>query len=54
MQWRALKDYKNPAWVMPRMADKFLFAFIITTLYLQTGDDMSQVCCSRACKRLLS
>jgi hypothetical protein len=42
-QYRALVDFKNPAWFMPRIADKFMFAFVITTLYLQTGDDLSQV-----------
>jgi ATP-binding cassette, subfamily G (WHITE), member 2 len=42
LRYRARVDYKNPEWVVPRMADKFLFAFIILTLYLKSGDDYGQ------------
>jgi hypothetical protein len=43
LQYRAIMDYKNPAWVVPRMADKMLFGTLILTLYLGIGDDFSKV-----------
>jgi hypothetical protein len=42
LQYRTSKNYRNPAWVVPRIADKFLFSFVILTLYLRTGWDTSQ------------
>uniref|UniRef100_A0A1D2A9Y0 ABC transporter domain-containing protein n=4 Tax=Auxenochlorella protothecoides TaxID=3075 RepID=A0A1D2A9Y0_AUXPR len=38
---RAFKQYKNPEFVMPRIAGSVLFSLVIFTLYWKKGDDLS-------------
>ncbi len=39
LRFRTLKNYSDPAWVAPRIADKLVFALIILTLYWGVGDN---------------
>ncbi|GAB4821435.1 hypothetical protein N2152v2_008481 [Parachlorella kessleri] len=41
LQYRTAKNYRNPAWLGPRLGDKVLMSFIIFTLYWKLGDDLS-------------
>jgi hypothetical protein len=41
IQFRTVRNYMNPDWFAPRLADKLLFSFIIALLYLGIGDDFS-------------
>lgn len=41
-KYRTLKNYKNPEFLGPRVADKLIFSIIIFTLYLSIGDDFKR------------
>ncbi len=38
VQYRTAKNYRNPAWLGPRLGDKVLMSFIIFTLYWKLGE----------------
>ena len=38
-QYRASRNYRNPGWLGPRIADKLLISLIMLTLYLGIGDN---------------
>eukprot|EP00887_Chlorella_sp_A99_P008260 scaffold12.g8260.t1 len=40
-QYRTLKNYRNPEFLGPRVADKLIFSIIIFTLYWKVGWDLS-------------
>ena len=40
VQYRTKKNYVNPEFLGPRVADKLIFALLIATLYLGIGDDL--------------
>lgn len=41
MQYRTTHNYRNPAWLGPRIADKLLISLIILTLYLGKGNQIA-------------
>jgi ATP-binding cassette subfamily G (WHITE) protein 2 len=41
LQYRTSKNYCNPGWLGPRIADKLLISLIILTLYLGIGDNFA-------------
>lgn len=41
LKYRTSRNYRDPGYIMPRLADKVLFSFIIATLYLHVGKDLS-------------
>ena len=40
-QYRTGQNYRNPAWLGPRIGDKLLISLIILTLYLGIGDNLA-------------
>ncbi len=38
LQYRSLKNFRNPEFLGPRLGDKLVFSFIISTLYWQIGE----------------
>ncbi|GAB4821434.1 hypothetical protein N2152v2_008480 [Parachlorella kessleri] len=40
LQYRSLKNFRNPEWVIPRIGSQLVFSFIIATAYWQLGDDL--------------
>mmetsp|Transcript_34646 Transcript_34646/g.48022 ORF Transcript_34646/g.48022 Transcript_34646/m.48022 type:complete len:603 (+) Transcript_34646:280-2088(+) len=43
LQYRAISNYKDVQYVMMRLGDKILFAFILTTLYWNEADEATRV-----------
>ncbi|KXZ50089.1 hypothetical protein GPECTOR_18g66 [Gonium pectorale] len=41
LKYRTGQNYRNPAWLGPRIADKLLISLIILTLYLGIGDNLA-------------
>ncbi len=41
VQYRTGQNYRNPAWLGPRIGDKLLISLIILTLYLGIGDNLA-------------
>ncbi|KAG2427597.1 hypothetical protein HXX76_012251 [Chlamydomonas incerta] len=41
LKYRSSKNYCNPGWLGPRIADKLLISLIILTLYLGVGDNFA-------------
>ncbi|GIL78523.1 hypothetical protein Vretifemale_7939, partial [Volvox reticuliferus] len=41
IKYRSGHNYRNPAWLGPRIADKLLISLIILTLYLGVGDNLA-------------
>jgi ABC-type multidrug transport system ATPase subunit len=41
LKYRTLCDYKSPVYLGPRIGDKFIFAFIVLTLYAGEGEETS-------------
>jgi ATP-binding cassette subfamily G (WHITE) protein 2 len=39
MQWRTPRNFRDPAYLMPRIADKLLVAFIMLTLFWAVGNN---------------
>ncbi len=38
-QYRTLRNYTDPAFLMPRLADKVIVGLLVMTLYLNIGRD---------------
>ncbi|PNH11011.1 ATP-binding cassette sub-family G member 2 [Tetrabaena socialis] len=40
-KYRTVRNYQNPAFLLPRIMDKFMIALVVTTLYLGIGDNLA-------------